>query len=221
MPKLILDAILMDLFWADQPEHALRAALSFNCYLRPGEASNLQLSDVTVPIRARAGPYRYVGIILAPTERERPTKTGNFDDTLLLDNLVAYPWVSKLLLAARRSSRPLETALFERTYENFAAALVQSCSRLGISEPFHPYQLRHGGAAHDLLFAIRDRESVKARGRWQTETSLRRYGKVGKVQKRLEDIPSTVIDFAHKCEPWLRSVALGQRKPLSPLVAAR
>ena len=52
------------------------------------------------------------------------------------------------------------------------------------------YQLRHGGAADDLLTKTREYAAVKDRGRWRTDASVRRYGKVGKIQALLNKMPS-------------------------------
>ena len=52
----------------------------------------------------------------------------------------------------------------------------------------HPYQLRHGGAAEDLNGGQRGHQGVKARGRWQTDASVRRYTKVGKIQQLMNQL---------------------------------
>ena len=43
----------------------------------------------------------------------------------------------------------------------------------------HPYRLRHGGASRDFARKLRSLESIQQRGRWKSQSSLRRYQKGG------------------------------------------
>ena len=80
----------------------------------------------------------------------------------------------------------------------------------------HPYQLRHGGAAHDLLFRRRERAAVKARGRWVTESSLRRYTKTGQVQKMLNAVSPAVLKYCNDAQKLLPTVVFGRTPPPPP-----
>ena len=51
------------------------------------------------------------------------------------------------------------------------------------------YQLRHGGASHELLSGARDINGIKKRGRWLSDTSLRRYEKGGRVAQQMARLP--------------------------------
>ena len=46
----------------------------------------------------------------------------------------------------------------------------------------HPYRLRHGGATTDFARKLRSLESIQQRGRWKSQSSLRRYQKGGRLQ---------------------------------------
>eukprot|EP00959_Pyramimonas_sp_CCMP1952_P233565 4881320-Pyramimonas_sp.AAC.1 len=65
---------------------------------------------------------------------------------------------------------------------------------LGLRDRLSLRQCRHGGAAHDLVGKRRDRATVMARGRWQTESSFRRYTKIGKVQNMLAMLVPHALD---------------------------
>eukprot|EP00972_Heterocapsa_arctica_P038827 5721550-Heterocapsa_arctica.AAC.1 len=52
-----------------------------------------------------------------------------------------------------------------------------ACDLLGLLRGTCMYQMRHGGASEDLLSHSRPQDDVKRRGRWSTDSSLRRYAK--------------------------------------------
>ena len=71
----------------------------------------------------------------------------------------------------------------------------KSAKFIGLAKDVNLYQLRHGGASHDLAANLRTRAEVMARGRWQTEASVRRYAKIGKIQALLADLGDDGHDY--------------------------
>ena len=64
-------------------------------------------------------------------------------------------------------------------------------SGLSVLQPV-VYSLRHGGASHDLLHQRRTVAEVKMRGRWHSDASVRRYGKLARAMKEANRLlPST------------------------------
>ena len=65
---------------------------------------------------------------------------------------------------------------------------------LGLSE-ISPslYSLRHGGASRDLLERRRTVQEVKIRGRWQSDSSLRRYAKATKLVDVISRVPPETL----------------------------
>lgn len=55
------------------------------------------------------------------------------------------------------------------------------------------YQLRHGGASHELLTGFRDVPGPMKRGRWKTLASVRRYEKGGRVHQQVHQAPRDVV----------------------------
>ena len=49
--------------------------------------------------------------------------------------------------------------------------------------------MRHGGASHELAVKARPLDEIKKRGRWLTDTSLRRYEKGARLPELLAKIP--------------------------------
>ena len=102
--------------------------------------------------------------------------------------------------------------LFDFTPQMYRDALAAAGKELGL-EGLHPYQLRHGGAAEDLNSKERDYNAVKARGRWQTDQSVRRYGKIGKIQKILNQLSSGDLAYCRWSLHNMEQVFKGRMAP--------
>ena len=61
---------------------ALMVAIGLNCYFRSGKALRIKVEDIIQPTRREAGP---MSIIIFPKERQRASKTGDIDNSCLLD----------------------------------------------------------------------------------------------------------------------------------------
>ena len=108
---------------------------------------------------------------------------GIFDNSIPLDSKNCK-WIGEILYHhAQKLSKPTDK-VFDFRMEDSGKHLQEVGKRLGLNG-VHPYPLRHGGAAEDLNGRLQDHTAVKARGRWSTDTSLRRYTKVGKVQRMM------------------------------------
>ena len=62
------------------------------------------------------------------------------------------------------------------------------------------YMGRHSGASLDRLTEAISLQEVQKRGRWRTETSVRRYEKRALVQEVYLSLPHHVRQQAHRCE---------------------
>jgi hypothetical protein len=96
--------------------------------------------------------------------------------------------------------------------DEFRNHFIQAGSDLGLQN-LHPYQLRHGGATHDLTSKDRAYNAVKARGRWLTDSSVRRYTKVGRVQQLLNKLTKNNLSFCQWAEKNLKPVLQGMKQP--------
>ena len=128
------------------------------------------------------------------------SKVKTYDDTLLLDGHLG--WLGPRLFKHAAGAKG-ERKLFEEPRAEFTRQFALAAKSIGMDPPPHEYQLRHGGAAHDLMHKLRERGAVKARGRWVTEASLVRYGKQGKVQALLAKLPPQGLAY---CERAARSL---------------
>ena len=143
-----------------------------------------------------------------------PDKIGVYDNTIALDQGFFKELGPALLACAQ--GRAKHELLFKFKLETATKDLNRVAKYLGLGEHLSFYQARHGGAAHDLVNKLRPRGSVRARGRWETESSLKRYTKTGKVQEVLATLRPDVRVYCDRSLQLLDRVLAGWRAPLSP-----
>ena len=192
-------------------EMALAIILSFSAYLRPGELLRLRPSDVVPPTGPKGSPLDVTAIIISPIERLEPSKTNTYDDTILLDS-IDFPNLGSMIndLARRRASHFF---LFGDFKSDELRTAFENASQLLKLPPLVLYQLRHGGASHDLLYRRREMEAIKQRGRWRTDASLRRYAKQGKVQSMVANLTNEVRVYADYSMQNIENVLLLKQPP--------
>ena len=182
LPQLLVAAVAGEMISRGLKYLALFVLTLFSTYARPGEVRALRCVDVIAP----RGPYKFATLLLGPEELRKPTKAGQFDDAIPLND-VEMSWLGGLVvdLAVQRS-RALGGEAPLWPFE--AAASVKefnlSCTRLALdyASPCL-YALRHGGASHDIYMDKRLPKEVQRRGRWLVASSMRRYEKHGRIQQ--------------------------------------
>ena len=60
------------------------------------------------------------------------------------------------------------------------------------------------------MMGARTVEAVKARGRWRSDSSLRRYGKPAKAQQALRALPANVVAYGQLVEKQLKDIFEGR-----------
>ena len=199
LPTVVLAAITMEFIGQQdlgKRETALALQTGFSAYLRPAELCRLAITDLVPPGDATL----HWGLMLAPFERGVSTKTGKFDESILLDD-VTVPWLGKAL-QRHCKNRLGELKELGHTYQS---AKKQSMWRLGQMEHLDHlrwaaahlgclhladslYALRHG-ASRDALEKKRDLVEVQRRGRWAHISSVRHYEGHGRIQNSLNQLP--------------------------------
>jgi len=169
--------------------YAWLTALTFALYLRPREALDLVQSQLIPPGLTTATNMHYWCVVLHMFERQTPSKTGVFDESLLVDS-VCFPWLANLVAELRRRT-PVGHRLFPVTYAQWNYHFKATVGSLGLGclGNLTLHQLRHGGASHELYAAARPLKDIQKRGRWATDAALRRYAKGGRVQEQLHRLP--------------------------------
>ena len=74
--------------------------------------------------------------------------------------------------------------------------------------------MRHGGVSHDLMHRLRTVDEAKRRGRWRTDTSLRRYGKETRILSELRKVDARVLAFGELVAHHLADLLAGRMAPL-------
>jgi hypothetical protein len=139
-----------------------------------------------------------------------PGKTGLFDESITLDY---QPDLAPASYALTAGKSPGDDLWPFTTDQDLALRRELKLDELDLSR----YSMRRGGASRDLLTNLRDRASVKARGRWESDASLKRYGKATRVLKELKKVPPEVLEYALVIEQTLtHCVMCPQNTPRPP-----
>jgi len=183
-------AIIVAFMRAGDEECGLITALTFDCLFRGQDWSRLQLSDVSIMFGV--DDQIIVALRLGPRVRGESTKTGS-DQGVIIER----GWIASWLVAFRVRRVARDAALiFSVPTAEFRARFHEQQRRLGI-DVGPPHRLRHGGAA--CMLARGDAPTtVKLRGRWRSDKSLRRYGKTHVLVSQRASLPAAVLDLGRR-----------------------
>jgi integrase len=148
---------------------AIATVVSFHCLLRVGEMTQLKRQDVALADDARLGVDGFAGAL-----RLRKTKTGKNQWVTVLDKDILA-----LLELACRDLQPNDR-VFPFSAGSFRRELRAACLDIGITTPYVPHSLRHGGATRLHMQGMRV-EDIMLRGRWQSSKSARHYIQSGQA----------------------------------------
>ena len=157
---------------------------------------------------------------------------GEFDCSMLVDN-PDFPFMHDLLgLLKLRGSRLMAGVvprIFQITYRErnaqyAAAARLLKLENFG-STGYHLlpvlYQLRHGGASHELATGRREITALAKRGRWGSLASVRRYERGGRLTELASRLTPAQVDLAELCQSHIGAILCGTCRPVSPGTTAR
>jgi len=211
LPRMIAAGMAMILCAWGKRLMSLKLMVDHDTYLRPGESIDLKGRDIVPPVRNGGKQYRWFAIVVRDSQDHKPDKTGVFDNSVPLNSvgreyLGQLLWERVLVLNGKDEKvYPFDAAEFRKNFQ-------EAGQLLGFKN-LHPYQSRHGGASEDLNSGERDHLAVKVRGRWHTDQSVRRYGKVGKIQKMMTDLSPERMAF---CQWSLRNIERVLKGTLPP-----
>ena len=151
-------------------------------------------------------------MVLHPVEESRSSKTGEFDETVIIDDAGIVS-----AIRAMKPARPRGPVVAhpQQMWEKFEEA----CKLLGVNRDLGaqvPYVVRHSGAAADAWNGLRTLDAIQARGRWKSATSVRRYAKGGRIAHQMSSCSVPLQRFALKCVSLLEAVFLGRSLPVRP-----
>ena len=179
--------------------------LMFCLYLRPSEALRIRMKDVVSPVRGKGSSYRWWSFVLHPLESGVPSKTLEFDETLVLD----LPYHKNLGAAVKRfctsNGRLPEDSVFQHTLGELNLFLASASKTLNLESlgAIHAYRFRHGGASHDYHNKLRDLQGIQQRGRWKSQASVRRYQKGARLAQLFGSLCKSAQNAAIKATKGL------------------
>ena len=164
----------------DRADIAMALLLQYDCYLRPSECLGLTKDHLAAPV---GGRYRHWAIIIAPFELQQASKTGSYDDSILVADKPDRAWLSSALtMFCKMSEHELFPNLNLSAYERWFHVTGRNLSYK--SSVVMPHVLRHSGASNDVFQRRRDLRAVQKHGRWKARSSVSRYEKAGLLVKR-------------------------------------
>ena len=197
---------------------ALAMVTQLRTYVRPSELLKLRAADVVAPSSvAVTGMEAMYGLILNAVhskggeeimEDPEPGKTGNFNENMLFD-LPDELWVGKSL-AKLAGSLHRHQRLFNFSQEQYNQSLKKSLAECQMAHlNATSYVWRHTGVSLDHLCNRRSEQSIKARARWVTDTSVKRYKKATLALRQSSLVPDPVLRYGKEVEAALEGWFFG------------
>ena len=195
LPRAAMFAIAGALMAEGRTQMALAVALAFSCYLRPIELMALRGGHLVPPVASLGLPTW--GLVLHDSALGIPGKTGAWDAAVAID-LDSFLWPP---LHALKLGRKETEPLWDFSADQLRRSFKEACHRLCLDNiTDHLYGLRHGGASDDMLRSRRSLLCIKERGRWASDTSLKRYAKATLLQRETSKVPAEVLTFGQQVE---------------------
>lgn len=137
-----------------------------------------------------------------------PGKTRLFDEAVLIDDVSLAPGLRLTV------GRPLYDLVWTHSIAKEIAIFTKTAKALNLQQ-LKPcrYSLRHAGASHDFLTRRRAPADIKRRCRWNTDSSVRRYGKESLAMAELHKVPREVRLYGAHAAPVLVQILMGLRPP--------
>ena len=187
----------------------LWVATTYGVYGRPSETLALRGEDLIPPI----GGGRFWSVLLRSQELEVPTKTGEYDDTVVWD--VKGLEFMEAVFGRLRNEKKLGK-IWTWDYLTLLS-MVKSCAVDLQVEGLVPYSLRHSAASHDALHKLRSLQEIQKRGRWRAHRSVTRYEKSGRVGLGYLRLKAPIREYLEQCAAnlvsWLRQPERGRLPP--------
>ena len=207
MPKALVFALLGAMIHRKKIRSALAAATSFYTCGRPGECLSLTGDCISSGRDNMGRPC--VGILFHPADAGTPGKTGETDESVVLD-MPEMQWLGRNLLLLK-DMQPKNSKLFDLSQEELSRDFFNGLRDLKVADlGLSPYSLRHSGASNDYLNKIRPLLDIKMRGRWKSDSSLKRYTKPAFLLKMEEKLPDPVVVFGKYMETNIADILDGK-----------
>ena len=186
LPFPLVALLLQTMLEKKQIFEAVSVMVMFVAYLRPWELQGISRMDLVPPNRA----CRHYSINLHPSSRDEVSKVGLTDESIMLDSKI-MPYVGRCLhhikdLHSQEMLIPVEANVLRSSWE-------QALQTVGLKRNHAVlHQLRHSGPSYDKLTNARSMLEIKMRGRWASDTLVRRYESHALVGQEFQSLPKKV-----------------------------
>lgn len=188
----IWDVIAFQCLQNNDPLVCAAILLQGDTYTRPSEILGITPKSIIRPHKSRS---MYWGLVLSRQEDAVPTKTGDYDDCVLLDSPGRQDLgvVLKFLLHNHRGQSDTLSLFSPLTLHAYNTAIKDACAQLDLGKlKLTPHVLRHSGPSSDVYHKIRSIPEIQHRGRWATLTSVSRYKKPGRMLLLHQLVPDKI-----------------------------
>ena len=205
-PLMVWAGIMHEMVSMNMARVALLIALSLSTYLRPSSLLMLTSADLYPPV---LGISLYWSL-LVHRQGSRPSKTGEYDLSVVLDSYWLL-FLTPVLELLQKESPGVPVWGFG--YPTVLSTLRQACINLGL-KPVTPYQARHSGASTDRASNARTLLDIQKRGGWKTMKSVCRYEKGARLAQRASKLTPLQVSHFGECLRHLED-ALVWGKPIA------
>ena len=209
---------------ADEAEMPSYLVTLFVTATRPTELLGLYVDDLVAP--AEGSGYAYHTLVLAPVERESATKTGHFDQTVIMDGDLC-PGIGDALErhcdrrirhdVAGEPDGPIQMWGFDARamFETFRGAV--RVNRLPEMDTL--YQARHGSASRDATLKKRSAAEIQQRLCHSSTNSLSIHDEPGRTQQMVKTLGDEDLKFAGEVRKGFYNFLQNGRWPKPPRLA--
>ncbi|CAK0811644.1 unnamed protein product [Prorocentrum cordatum] len=176
----------------------------FDGYLRASEGLGLG-RDQLIPPQGGRGARRCWAAMICPEEEGRPTKSGDFDDTVIFGDTseARRPLLTKILQVLHRTTEAGALVFDGLSLSSYERVFRRGTLELGLENlRLTPHCLRHGGASTDGLDDL-PIVQIQKRGRWKSLASCKRYEKKGRLLKQLDRLKAVPGVHGETSLQWL------------------
>lgn len=113
--------------------------LALSTYSRPSELLKLKTFSLVRPAPGVTGSW---SLLLSPEELQEPSKTGDFDVSILLDSPYTNCWAGKIL-KTMKANKSGNSPLWDFDYGQYLAVFKKCAKQMNV--PLEPYHTRHSG----------------------------------------------------------------------------
>ena len=187
---------------------AIFTMIALSTYARPSELLKMKVFSLVRPVTGLTASW---SVLICPEELGEPSKTGEFDVSVLLDSPYLSSWISKVLPVFKEQD-PTQN-LWQFNYSQYLSVFKKCASQLGLEVT--PYHARHSGPSIDRVKHHRSQLEVQKRGQWKSTKSVHRYEKAARLARSWELVNQKAKDYCLSCESDFTGIVLGHKKPPS------